>query len=169
MVTLDKVESKVEGTPWCINTGSTRKGVDTTKKVILQIRPKTTFNSVTNRGRAFIEEISLMPTEKNCLVELWKNPTVGGSPSWTSVHTNSRVEYDTSGTTVSGGTIVKSFYLAGGAGDNTSKDVNYTFDLKIPLLVDADGNDSDNLAIVARGLNGESKIYAAMNWIEYDN
>jgi len=100
----------------------------TTETAILTIRNKSLYASKTN----FIEIIllnlsgSVEASSANNLASLalYLNTTLGGTPSWTDINTtNSVVEYDIAGTTVTGGIEIFSVELAG-KNDRQSQDVS---------------------------------------------
>lgn len=101
------------------NSSGTKEKTGVTAEVaIFTIRNKSTYASKTN----FIDIIllsasaSIEASSANNLgtVRLVKNATLGGTPSWSDINTsNSVMEIDTSGTTVTGGKELDSIELAG--------------------------------------------------------
>lgn len=94
------------------------KNTVTTEIAIFTIRNKTTYASKTNFIDVFIENItaSIEASSANNLgsVRLVKNATLGGAPSFNSINTtNSVVEIDTAGTTVTWGNEFITTTLAG--------------------------------------------------------
>jgi len=86
----------------------------TTLLNILTIQNKSTYASITNQVRIQPDFLS-MATDgtKNVEIQVYLNPTVGGTPSFTDIDTtNSVMAYDVAGTTISGGRVLGSFYLA---------------------------------------------------------
>lgn len=92
-----------------------RKTGITTQLNIITIRNKATFGGNTNKVRVHIENIaSAITTAADANVVVIKNTMLGGSPSYTDHDTNtSIVEYDTAGTTCTGGLIVRAFGMLG--------------------------------------------------------
>lgn len=86
----------------------------TTYTNILTIRNKSIFKTYTNRKLARILELSIdSDGGKNGTFRLVLNATVGGTPSWTDIDANaSSIEWDVSGTTVTGGRILKTVRCA---------------------------------------------------------
>jgi hypothetical protein len=86
----------------------------TTEVNILTIRSDATFQSKTNRGIVKITRISAaVDGTKISTIKVYKNTTLGGSPSYTQINANtSIVSYDTAGTTVTGGDLIAVFELA---------------------------------------------------------
>jgi len=84
-----------------------------TEGAILTILNKTTFQGKTNRVRILVDFVSVSSDGTQPVkVRLVKNATLGGTPSFTDVSTNtSVVAFDTAGTTVTGGKTVLSFQL----------------------------------------------------------
>jgi len=90
----------------------------TSEVALFTIRNKTTYASKTNFIDIVLEHmtsaIEAGATNNLGFVKLVKNATLGGSPSYSDINaTNSVVEIDTSGTTVTGGTNLVGSSLAG--------------------------------------------------------
>jgi hypothetical protein len=90
----------------------------TTELAVFTINNKSTYASLTNFIDILMEllSISVEASSANNLakVRLVKNATLGGVPSYSDINTsNSVVEIDTAGTTVTGGVEVASLQLAG--------------------------------------------------------
>ena len=100
------------------STGIKSKGSVTTEIAIFTIRNKSTFASKTNFIDIFLENItaSIEASSANNLasVRLVKNATLGGIPDYSDINTsNSVVEVDVAGTTVTGGVVIFPAPLAG--------------------------------------------------------
>lgn len=144
------------------NTGiSGIAGVGTTGAPIISIRPKSTFNSITNRG--IIRPIHIDALSSGDLLwELYYNPTLTGSPSWVSANANSIVEYDISATGWSGGLLVASGFKGTGSGI-----VQSDFDLeRVVLSLDAAGTTADIFTLVVKSISGSINVKGAINWRE---
>jgi len=99
-------------------TGEKQKTSVTSEVAILTIRNKTSYASKTNYVDLLVEAqgSSIEASNSNNLgkVRLVRNATLGGSPSWSDINTSdSVVEIDTSGTTVTGGKELFTIPLAG--------------------------------------------------------
>ena len=139
----------------------------TTRRPVLSIRPKATYNSVTNR--AHIEEIEylLRATTNDSFVEVVIGGTLTGA-AFTSVSANSVAEYDTTATAISGGeSIIKGFALSGsGSSALTAKGET---DIRSPLTlsqIDALTATQTPISIVCTSFSGTSNVTAVMNWHE---
>lgn len=129
------------------------------------LRPKSTYNSITNRMGLDITEFELAVSGNSAvLIEIYYNTTVGGTPSWTDVDTTySAMQYDTAGTP-SGGFKVMSFVVASAA---TSKGAGYRdFNLRYPLVMDIAGTGYINMTVYVTGLGGASACYPCVHWNE---
>lgn len=85
----------------------------TTETSVLTMRNKTSYASKTNRTPVKLQYISLS-TDGTKIVKfrLVKNTTLGGSPSYADLSTNTSViDYDVAGTTLTGGTEILSVQL----------------------------------------------------------
>lgn len=99
--------------------GDTRNAIDNEKTIstetnILTIRNKSTYQSIANQVIVNPDFLTLASDgTKNVTVRIYANASLGGTPSYTDISTNtSVVDYDTAGTTVSGGTLLAVFELA---------------------------------------------------------
>jgi hypothetical protein len=154
-----------DGFPGSANSGITSIGV-TTRRAILSIRPKATFNSLENRGEIFLQEFSIIAKSNDALWEIIRNGTLGGSPSWQSAGDNSIAEYDVAGTTVTGGDVVKSGYVVSGVGSSLNLLRESVSENKLPLCMNADGTVTDCYSIVLTSMNSTSTCAGAMTWKE---
>ena len=137
------------------SSGKQTKATVTTEVAIFTIRNKATYVSKTN----FIDILlmgtsgSIEATSANNLGEIRvvKNATLGGSPLYSNINTtNSVVEIDTSGTTVTGGTEIGSELLAG-KNDKLNRDlINSKFIIAPGETVTFAGNSANSSTINAR-------------------
>jgi hypothetical protein len=109
------------------SSGLKQKTAVTTEVAIFTIRNKNTYASKSNFIDIFIENVlaSIEASSANNLgsVRLIKNATLGGTPSYLDINTtNSVVEIDVAGTTVTGGKEIAVFPLAG-KNDKTNFDL----------------------------------------------
>lgn len=156
------------GIPFSISNGTTTVGV-TTRRAVLSIRPKTTFNSITNRGQIILNGAALYATGEAAFVEIVYNATLGGSPSFASVDSNSIVEYDVAGTTITGGQVISSFYVP-----STTTGVNVTPGAaevgllsRLPVTLDIAGTAQINLSVVVTSFSGTTcNASASLSWQE---
>lgn len=155
------------GLPFSVSNGISSIGV-TTRRAILSIRPKATFNSLTNRGHINLADLSVTAQTNSCFYELIYNATLGGVPSWTSANAASITEYDVAGTTITGGTVIASGFSIAGAGVTRgvqSTELNSRNPLTISQ-VDGGAATQNTLTIAATSFTGTSNVAAAINWFE---
>jgi hypothetical protein len=97
----------IEGEPAIVGVSNSVEGSKTgitTETNILTIRNKTTFKGQKNRSHVRLLLVSAgVESNKPVIVRVYINATLGGSPSFGDVGPNSMIEYDTAGTTVTGG------------------------------------------------------------------
>lgn len=142
------------------SSGIREKTTVTTEVAIFTIRNKATYAGKTNFIDVELENItvSIEASSANNLgqVRLVKNATLGGVPSWTDINTtDSVVEIDLAGTTVTGGKEVLPFTLAG-KNDDEHEDL---------IIYDIEISPGDTLT--AAGLSANSAtIDAAILWKE---
>lgn len=126
----------------------------TAETSVLDIRVKETFQGKNTRAVIFPKFLSVASDgTKTVKVRLYEDAALGGVPSYTSVHTESAVEYDTAGTTVTGGYPLMSF--------NVSKVGNILINLdKIVRL-----HNLDNFTVTAESSNA-SEVDIGLTWEE---
>jgi hypothetical protein len=97
-------------------TGITVTGANTN---LVTFRSKQQFNSVDNRIQAYGDELYVFTDTEPVLIEVVRDATLGGTPTWTvDPGAASSVEADTAGTTVTGGTVVASYLVGTGTPEN---------------------------------------------------
>lgn len=160
---------EVRGFPFAASRGVTRVGV-TTRRPVFSIRPKATYNSLTNRAHIELAEYFLNATTNNALYEVVIGGTLTGA-SFASVATDSVVESDTAATAISGGTTVTAGYVIAGFGASSGAGVGGQVDIRNPLVlqqIDALTSIAVQtpISIVCTSESGTSNILAGMNWHE---
>ncbi len=136
---------------------NTKTSVGTTLTNILTIRNKATFNSLANYTTVLLELLSAaVDGTKPASIYIILNATLGGTPAYTDISTNTSViEYDVASTTVSGGSERGVFIL--------SKEGGITQDLHSFLL---ELNSNDTLTFAAKASSGNTDVTISVNWIE---
>lgn len=136
---------------------------------ILSVRPKTTFNSITNRSLMALEDIDLLVTGNFSIKwELVLGQAITGTTTYTDVNTTySAFEYNTAGT-ISGSPalVVASGFVSSSAGSKQS--VSADILTKYPISLDASGavRSMGTLSLIATGIGGSSACRATLNWME---
>jgi len=137
------------------------KSVTTAEIPLLALRPKATFNSLTNRGTLIQQSINMYSTSRGLLLRLYLRPTLTGA-AWTSVDAQSFSEFDTTATAFSGGYKIGSFAI-----DSAQQS---RFDVaawaKFGLSLDALGTTADILLVTAQAVASSTTVYAGMDWSE---
>lgn len=132
----------------------------TTLANVITLKNATTFASKTNRVRVSLDSLSVAATNSGSnitTVYVYKNTTLGGSPSYTDVSaSDSIVSYDTAGTTLTGG-ILKAVYCLGNNGQMIKEYGN------IDALYIYPG---DILTVSAVTSAGTSTVIVGVNWSE---
>lgn len=139
----------------------------TTRRPILSIRPKATYNSRTNR--AHIEELmyTVRTATNDCLIEVVYGGTLTGA-AFTSVGAESIAEYDTSATAITGGVVGHKGFGITGVGISAST-TGGGVDARNPLcLSKIDGLTATQpiVSLVATSFTGTSNVTAIMDWFE---
>lgn len=137
------------------SSGKREKTTVITEVAILTIRNKTTYASKINFIDIILMSIgaSIEANSSNNLgeVRIIKNATLGGVPSYSDINTsNSVVEIDTAGTTVTGGVELDSELLAG-KNDKISKDlINNKFIINPGETITIAGNSANSATLDGR-------------------
>lgn len=142
-----------------------RTAASATEVAILTIRPKATFGNKTNRIPVYIQDFTVLvnSNEVGCRLVIG-DITLGSTDTWISAGTNSSVEYNEIGTTVTGGDTIMSFL----SGDAAAATVGQAYQVKqrIPLSLDIAGSVADKATIACTGLGGSGSVRVAINFIE---
>ena len=123
---------------------------------ILSIRPKTTFNSITNRGLVIPKSFALLSEDASIRYEIILNGSLT-NPSWSDVNaTHSMVEKDVAATAISGGLVIASGFLTGVKDKAESGNVNEELMSKLALANDIVGTTTDILTIAVSTMSADS-------------
>lgn len=135
----------------------------------LSIRPKTTFNSFSNRAKFILETVEILVTGNAPVVwELCIGQAISGTTTFNDVNTTySTMQFNTAGT-ISGSPaiIVAQGY---GAASSQSKSVQNTkVPMRYPITLDRAGNvrGLGTLSIVLTGVGASSATRIILNWKE---
>lgn len=135
-----------------------------TRTPLISLRPKLTFNSLTNNVQIILRNISFLSSSAdNLFVEIILNGTLTGA-SFASVNDDSHAESDQSATAISGGTTIFNDYVS----SNTRSLTNAIPDpnLKdLPLTLSASGVQNTVTICVTR-IENAANCYAGFNWRE---
>lgn len=148
------------GFPFSVGRGASYASV-TTRRPILSIKPRLTFNSITNRMDFDITGIEVVSSVYTSYFEVVLNGTLTNA-SFNNVDTTySGMQFDTAATEISGGIVLACGYaVAGGPGANATGGVVQKL-VKNPLCVNYAATDSDILSIVATSTDTQSPPRAA--------
>lgn len=146
----------------------------TTRRPVLTIRPKTTFNSIVNRSAFFLENFSLFTDAQAIHYEIIAGGIVSGT-SFSDVNTSfSALEFDVAGNSIFDGIKIAEGYI-GAPGSGANKEGSLVEDRQITkstLALDIDGDHptsplTDNLTMVITSVPGTSTdVLSSMQWIE---
>lgn len=142
----------------------------TTRRAILSIRPKATFNSIVNRAIIRPAQLMLLTKTNDCLWEVVYNPTFSGTPVWADVDTTysaveRSVHADAAAGAISGGLVIASGYSVSGAG---AQELSLSRELaaRLPFTLDAAGANPIALSLVVTSLTGNSGNSGSLDWKE---
>ena len=152
------------GIPRSASNGITTIGV-TTRRPILSVRPKLTFNSIGNRALIVPVSVDLTASTNTSYWELVYNGALTNA-SFASVGTNSFCERDVAATAITGGEVIASGYVLSGSG--SSRGINSSsLTMRLPLTVSVDESTSTPLTLVCTSFTGTSNVSGTINWEEY--
>jgi len=136
-----------------------------TRRSVLSIRPKATFNSIVNRGKILVNSIQITGGAGQAYIQLVYGGTLGGTPSWNNGGANSLVEYDVAGTTVTGGEIIFSDYIVNVAQTRTA--VEASLSNRYPLTLDIDGLNPKLFSIVMTSIGSAVQVLTSIQVREF--
>ncbi len=120
---------------------------------------------------------ALPTTEGNFIISLIRNPASITGGTW-STHSNDNVEYNGSATSMTGGTVVGEYFLAGGSGPGGSGKSSAAVGLDINGLANfalqigrtnassVGGPVSDVYVVAARTVSGTGSLVASISWFD---
>ncbi len=154
------------GIPFTANRGVTSASV-AARRPVVTIRPKATFNGLTNRGEITPIDIEIFTATEAVLVEVVHDGIVFATGGYVSADPNSITEFDISATVISGGHVVQSFPVStAGVGANERGGGGSPILSRLPLTLDIDGNNPLPLSIVCTPLSGTAAVLPSINWDE---
>jgi hypothetical protein len=157
---------ELSGTPIAAPTGITTTAV-TTRRPVLSIRPKATYNSRTNRAQLIDADIAMRVTTNDCYYEIVLGGTLTGA-AFGSVGAYSVAEYDVTATAITGGITVVAGSALSGSGSSAQK-LNSAIDTRSPLVlsqIDALTANQTILTLVCTSFTGTSNIVPTAQWHE---
>jgi hypothetical protein len=147
--------------------GITALATTATIKPLISIRPKLTFNSITNRTPVVPQDIQIMAGSQNTFIQVFLNATLTG-PSWTSADALSVVEYDITATAISGGTALSEFYIPASTSLLSSSSSALQSQLQeLILSLNVSGSTQDTLTVAATSLAGGTNTFGSISWEEF--
>ena len=135
---------------------------------ILSLRPKTTFNSLPNRGRIIVDNVSLAVTGSNpVLWELCVGQAISGTTTFADINAYSQVEANSAGT-ISGSPeiVIASGYATATA--TARSGISQAIASRYPVTLNAAGAQRalGTLSLIATGIGGSSTVRAGISWRE---
>jgi hypothetical protein len=146
-------ENKSTGT---INAYENSKSIGGTETSIFSLQNKSTFQSKTNKINAILKSLSVVnDTNGVGTFRIWEDATLGGSPSYTDISTNTSVmAVDVAGTTRTGGKLL----WAGAVGKDNGQTIDLT-DLNITL------RPNKTYTLTSQG-GGTATMAGSLVWVE---
>lgn len=135
----------------------------TTRRPIFSVRPKATFNAITNRGIIIPLAYELFAQTNSCYFEVVVNGTLTGA-NFTSVGDNSIADYDISASAISGGEVIATGFCVASA--STRSSIESVIRNRLTLCNDYAGTTPDRITVVATSFTGTSNVSASLDWKE---
>ena len=120
---------------------------------IISIRPRTTFNSITNRGLVIPKKYELMSENATIYFEIILNGSLTGASFANVDTTNSLVMVDIAATAITGGLVVDYGFITGAKDKNESGTIGEELLSKLVLANDIAGTTTDILTIAISIIN----------------
>jgi len=139
----------------------------TTRRPVLSVRPKATFNSRTNRAHIELMNAVLRATTNDSYFEIVLGGTLTGA-AFASVDADSVTEVDVAATAITGGVTIAAGTAISGAGANALLTTG-ELDTRTPLTlaqIDALTATQTTVSVVCTSFSGTSNIAAELNWHE---
>lgn len=158
------------GHPFSVSNRNALRTVSTTNLPILSIRPKQTFNGLANRSQIVLDSIAAFSEDAPVFLDFICGGSINNA-SWQSANEYSAVEYDVAASTISGGIVFQSEYVATGVGAATGN-LSRSQSLGLPIALDIDGNHpstspTDVISIVGIRIGTtNTDVSAAIAWQE---
>jgi hypothetical protein len=157
------------GYPFAAGNGTSGVSV-TTRRAILSIRPKATFNTLVNRGQVLPEGLDLTFSAASTQQIYWElvyAPTYTGTPVWASTNDSSITEYSLHGDAAAGaftaGLVIANGYAQSGTSIRMS--VAEAISSRLPLTLNIAGASPIGLALVCTA-TGATTCHGALQWRE---
>lgn len=165
MVSTEAGALRERGFQMSADTVLTSRNFGGTPLPILAVRPKTTFNSIANKGQMLFEGYDILPVGGTAefRFRLLYNPVITGG-TWVSVDASSIAEYNITGTALTGGIPISSGYIWASSGLRLPQSINDTI-LRYPWCLDGAGQQI-TFALSCTDVSGTSDVQAAMQWRE---
>ena len=136
---------------------------------ILSVRPKTTFNSLTNRSKFVLESVEIAVRGTSSIKwALVLGQGITGTTTFTDVNaTYSAFEYNEVGT-ISGSASIVVMKGAVAASNQAKATASSRIPMKYPITLDSAGavRSLGTLSLIAWGYGGASAVTAVLNWKE---
>ena len=156
------------GIPFEASNGTSLIAV-TTRRPVLSLRPKTTFNGVENRIQYIPTGVGGYSSAQAIYVEVVYDGSLTGG-SFASVDTNSATEMDVAATAITGGQVIASFYIAAssqGSQSTPGAGSGLGVTSRLPLTLDSTGANPKVISLVAESIPGTSTdVGTTINWQE---
>ena len=166
------------GQDWHVATGNTKitiTGVGNTRP-IMAIRLKNSFRGYQNRATVRMGDINLYAEQNPGVWELRKLDSVAAltlaNSTWNSVHANSAVEYNITGTAIVGGEAISGGFVGTSSPGGSTKGIGLssttqpTSAKKNFIAQNYDSSNSEIFVVVAQAITSPVDVWCTVTWRE---
>jgi len=138
----------------------------TTRRPVLSIKPRLTFQSKVNRSLILNLSAEIMAKTNDAYWEIVYYGTLTGA-SFADIDTaSSTMQVDTSATAITGGTVIASGFVISGLGVSAVASSLKNILSKLPIVVSMDGTTSIPVSVVVTSFTGTSNVNSTLSWEE---
>jgi len=165
------------GVDWAVDGGTTGQNVPLDGNYpIIALRLKSSFKGYPNRAMVKMGNVTLYAEQNPIIWKVIKIPNIAAltlsSPTWTSVSSESAVEYTILGTAVSGGDVLDNGFVGtsspGGSakGTGTNATNNPSVAKRNFISQNFDSTDSEIYVICAQSIGAAADVWCGVQWRE---
>jgi hypothetical protein len=161
-VNSESGQDDLPGRSFTASNGATTINI-ATRRPILSVRPRTTFNSIVNRIYSDIKGCTFyVGSGADAFVEIVYGGTLTGAAFGNVDTSNSGMEFDVAATAITGGLVLDSFFAS-----SSSEAAVRDYLSKLPLTLDAAGANPIILSVVATRIGAAvTPVSAGFTWTE---
>ncbi len=154
------------GIPFSAGNEDNFRTVGTGGLPLCSIKPRTTFNSITNRSSIFPTSLTLSNADATAYWQLILGGSLTGASFADVDTTNSTAQLDVAATDISGGVVIDSGYIGAASGNKFTGNFTSGFTDKLVLATNLDASDGEILTLYCVSTSGNTSMAGAITWEE---